>query len=348
MKSRRKIFLVFSIVLSIIIYTIILIYLFPYPHKTKFIYRFINLKPFGAIPGWLVLYLTIFAFSLIIYFIFTLCRKIELSRIESELANTIETSNKPNPQQISQLIYQMINLIYQRIKELESEIQSLAVTPNLVENETKEQILEKERKRVARELHDSVSQDLFAGMMMVSALEKQVELKKINLEQVSSQLTIISTAISEAQNEMRALLLHLRPLALEDKTLRQGIMHLVSDLETKVKAKIVTDVDNVYFNRNIEDNIFRMIQEIISNILRHAQANQILIFLKKKNHEVIIRIEDNGIGFDPKQENNRSYGLNNIKERAISIGGSCKIVSLKNKGTSVIIKIPIIESKSND
>lgn len=348
MKSRKKIYLIFTIVLSIIIYTIGLIYLFPYSPKTKFAYRILNLRPFGVIPGWLVLYLGIFGFTLIIYFIFTFFQHIELSQIESELANTVETNRKPKPQQIAQPIYQMIELIYQRIKELEGEIQSLAVTPNLVENETKEQILEKERKRLARELHDSVSQDLFAGMMMVSALEKQVELKKINLGQVKTQLTVISTAISEAQNEMRALLLHLRPLALEDKTLRQGIMHLVSDLETKVKAKIVTEVDDVHFNRNIEDNIFRMIQEIISNILRHAQANQILIFLKQKNQEVTIRIEDNGIGFDPKKESNRSYGLNNIKERAISLGGSCKLVSLKNEGTDVIIKIPIIESNDND
>ncbi|BDR56424.1 sensor histidine kinase [Xylocopilactobacillus apis] len=343
MRSKRKIYLVISIVLGLILYTIGLLYLFPYSLKDNILKQIINLKSFWVVPGWLILYLIIFIFAMLIYSLFLIARRIEFSRVESELAAILDESKKPSKNQIDPELYPIILLLYQRIKELEGEIQSLTITPNLVENETKEQILENERKRIARELHDSVSQDLFAGMMMTSALEKQIKNNKVDLSQVGSKLNVVSTAISEAQNEMRALLLHLRPLALEDKTLRQGIIHLINDLETKVKARIYFDVDEINLNRNIEDNIFRIIQEIISNILRHAKADQISIYLKQNQYNVILRVEDNGVGFDISKKNNRSYGLKNLQERAASIGGIFKMVSLKDQGTSITVKIPIIK-----
>lgn len=348
MKTKSKIYLIVSIGIVIALYTICLLYLLPYANDTKFIQRIMDLKSFWVIPGWLILYIGIFIFLLLIYWLFLFVRRLELSRIESQLAMILETSNEPSETEMDFQVYQIMVLIYQRIRELEKEIQSLAITPNLVENETKEQILTKERKRFARELHDSVSQDLFASMIMMSALEKQIQNNKIDLKQVDSRLKIILTALSEAQNEMRALLLHLRPLALEDKTLRQGIMHLINDLETKVKAKIFFDIDEIDLNRNIEDHIFRMLQEIISNILRHARATQISIYLKKTSKNVILRVEDNGVGFDLNQKNNRSYGLKNLRERAASIGGTFKIVSLKERGTGITIKIPVIENSDDN
>ncbi|BDR58479.1 sensor histidine kinase [Xylocopilactobacillus apicola] len=348
MKSKKKVYLIGLIALCLFLYTMGLLYLLPNFSSNKTAQQILNLKSFWIIPGWLLLYLGIFIFAILIYFLFMITRRIELSKIESELADILDQAKKPDYAKIDPQIYQMMLLIYQRIKELEGEIQSLAVTPNLVENETKEQILSNERKRIARELHDSVSQDLFAGMMMMSALEKQIKSNKVSLEQVNSQLNVVSTAINEAQNEMRALLLHLRPLGLEDKTLRQGIVHLINDLETKVKAKIFFEVDEVDLNRNIEDHIFRMVQEIISNILRHAKATQILLYLKRSQNNVVLRVEDNGIGFDPKQKSNRSYGLKNLQERAASIGGTFKIVSLKGQGTGIIIKVPVFKSENND
>jgi two-component system, NarL family, sensor histidine kinase LiaS len=348
MKTKTKIYIIVSIGLGLALYTIGLLFLFPYVDDTPFTQRVLNLKSFWVIPGWLLLYLGIFIFATLIYGLILIARRFELSRIESQLAMILEFTTKPSKSGVDLEVYKMMVLIYQRIRELETEIQSLAITPNLVENETKEQILTNERKRFARELHDSVSQDLFASMIMMSAIEKQIQSNEVDLKQLASQLKVVSTALSEAQNEMRALLLHLRPLALEDKTLRQGVIHLINDLETKVKAKIFFDVDEINLNRNIEDHIFRMLQEIISNILRHAKATQISIYLKRNQKNVILRVEDNGVGFDLNKKNNRSYGLKNLQERAASIGGTFKIVSLKERGTGITIKIPVIEKNNGN
>jgi NarL family two-component system sensor histidine kinase LiaS len=100
------------------------------------------------------------------------------------------------------------------------ELQQLSSLPQMVDGTAKEKILEEERHRLARELHDSVSQQLFAAMMMMSALNEQSQHSE-ELEPYKKQLAMVADIINAAQSEMRALLLHLRPISLEGKSLRQ-------------------------------------------------------------------------------------------------------------------------------
>jgi len=200
-----------------------------------------------------------------------------------------------------------------------------------------EEAIAVERGRLARELHDSVSQQLFAISMMSSALYAGVPDEGPLKEQLSK-LEYMSV---QAQSEMRALLLHLRPIQLEGKKLSVGIGELLTELSAKQNLDVRWHLDDLEFDRGIEDHLFRILQEAISNTLRHAKASKLEISLKQDESLAIMRIFDNGIGFNKDDRSVGSYGLETMKERAQEIGGALKIMSLKDVGTQIEIKIPI-------
>ena len=200
-----------------------------------------------------------------------------------------------------------------------------------------EEAIAVERGRLARELHDSVSQQLFAISMMSSALYAGVP-EDSPLKEQLSKLEYMSV---QAQSEMRALLLHLRPIQLEGKKLSVGIDELLTELSAKQNLDVRWHLDDLEFERGVEDHLFRILQEAISNTLRHAKASKLEISLKKDDTVAIMRIFDNGIGFNKDDRTVGSYGLQTMKERAQEIGGALKIMSLKETGTQIEIKIPI-------
>ena len=217
-------------------------------------------------------------------------------------------------------------------------MQQLGSKPQFLGTETKEQVIEQERRRIARELHDSVSQQLFAAMMMISALNERAE--KFD-EKEQKQLKMIEHVLSQAQAEMRALLLHLRPISLENKSLKAGIEGLLVELQTKVQMKIHWDIEDVQLPEGVEDHLFRIAQELLSNTLRHSHATTLEVYLRQTDSNVLFKIEDNGVGFNTEEILPGSYGINNMKERVQGLGGQVKIVSFPNQGTTIEIKIPL-------
>ncbi|HCM88337.1 MULTISPECIES: sensor histidine kinase [Vagococcus] len=231
---------------------------------------------------------------------------------------------------------------------LSKEVQESNNFPKILEGETKEEVIKEERHRIARELHDSVSQQLFAATMMLSALNEGVSELDVP-EVVEKQIQMIANIINASQSEMRALLLHLRPINLEAKSLKQGIEMLLNELQTKINIELVWNVEDVCLQSSIEDNLFRIIQELLSNTLRHANAKSLEVYLKKIDETVLLRVVDDGEGFDMNNKKVGSYGLNNIRERVAGMGGTCRIVSFKMQGTSIEIKVPVLEeSEKND
>lgn len=231
---------------------------------------------------------------------------------------------------------------------MSKELQELNSQPELVEGESKEELIKEERQRLARELHDSVSQQLFAATMMLSALNEGVSELDVP-EVVEKQVQMITNIINTSQSEMRALLLHLRPINLESKSLKQGIEMLLNELQTKINIELIWDVEDIRLPSSIEDNLFRIVQELLSNTLRHAKANSLEVYLKRIDKTVLLKVVDDGKGFDMNEKKVGSYGLNNMKERATSMGGTCRIVSFIGQGTSIEIKVPLIEeSEMND
>lgn len=197
-----------------------------------------------------------------------------------------------------------------------------------------------ERQRLARELHDAVSQQLFAIAMTTAAIKRMMDK---NPQRAAQQIELVEEMASAAQSEMRALLLHLRPATLQDKPLGEAMAELLEELKQKQMLKITWDLEEVRgLPSGIEDHLFRILQEALSNILRHARANHINVKMFTLNGQVRLRITDDGVGFDPEEEKMTSYGLASMRERVIEVGGSLEIYSAVGKGTQLEVRIPVV------
>ncbi|GFH40194.1 sensor histidine kinase [Lactococcus insecticola] len=228
-----------------------------------------------------------------------------------------------------------LQVLSERVKVMSQELQSLTSEEQL----DRAAIVESERIRISRELHDSVSQELFAATMILSSV---VDNPKLTSTQVASQASLTLKILHEAQDEMRALLLHLRPSELADKTLTEGLKSLIDELQAKISAKISANVADIKADKTVENNIFRMTQELLSNTLRHAKAQNIYISFTETAGTLVLVVRDDGVGFDAStsEEKTASQGLKNIRERTLSLGGDVELISAQGKGTTVKIIIP--------
>lgn len=237
-----------------------------------------------------------------------------------------------------------MNEIESRMKQIEEKFEQQTALAQKVATERAEdrekslqEVVVQERNRLARELHDSVSQQLFAASMMMSAINDTGPPAEVNLQK---QLDMVENMIHQSQLEMRALLLHLRPVALKDKTLAEGIEELLHELTQKVPMEVEWTVEEITLEKGLEDQLFRILQESVSNTLRHAKADSLAVSLIERDQNIILRVIDDGIGFDVEEEKASSYGLQNMQERASEVGGALKIVSLKDQGTRLEVKVP--------
>lgn len=204
-----------------------------------------------------------------------------------------------------------------------------------------------ERQRLARDLHDSVSQQLFALTMMSKAVVRGIEKHP---EKAQQQVADLAETAMKAQTEMRALLLHLRPIHLSDQSLTDGIHNLIAELKTKSAIEFQVKIDQITdLPRFTEEHLFRIIQEGLSNTLRHADATVVKIFLKQEPEHLFVHLADNGQGFDWSlaDQKKTSYGLKTMRERSEEIGGQFNLRTKKGEGTYIDIRVPFPRQEAN-
>ncbi|CAH0344984.1 sensor histidine kinase [Bacillus sp. CECT 9360] len=262
----------------------------------------------------------------------------------------LEQGNAPSrkdsyPVQELTMISTRIENIHKHVSEQAKMSQKMASEKVADREKIVQEIVSQERNRLARELHDSVSQQLFAASMLMSAI---TESKPESESAETKQLKLIEGMIHQSQLEMRALLLHLRPVPLRDKSLQEGIQELLAELSQKVPMNISWKIEQMPLDRGIEDHLFRILQESVSNTLRHAKANTLEVLLIGRDDLIILRIVDDGLGFNMDESKTGSYGLQNMHERAVEIGGTMKIVSVPNQGTRLEVKVPVLAGGRSD
>ena len=231
-------------------------------------------------------------------------------------------------------------------KSLSGKLNLLTEAVQKAENQSlvkEEEIIEKERKRIARDLHDTVSQELFAAHMILSGVSQQA--LKLDREKMQIQLQSVAAILKTAQKDLRVLLLHLRPVELEDKSLVEGIQILLKELEDKSDLKVSLKQNVSKLPKKIEEHIFRIIQELISNTLRHAQASCLDVYLYQTDVELQLKVVDNGIGFQLGTLDDLSYGLRNIKERVEDMAGTVQLLTAPKQGLAVDIRIPLLDKE---
>ncbi|WP_285767148.1 sensor histidine kinase [Peribacillus sp. SI8-4] len=271
--------------------------------------------------------------------------KRQLQRVDEGLY-LLEQGRLPSRQEpypIAELaaMAERMNHIHKQINEQTKLSQKMANEKAIDQEKQIQEIVSQERNRLARELHDSVSQQLFAASMFMSAItESQADMDTTEMKQFK----VVEEMIHQSQLEMRALLLHLRPVALKGKSLQAGMKELLEELAQKVTMDIHWKAEPVILDKGIEDHLFRILQESVSNTLRHAKASSLEVLLIVRDGLIIFRITDDGIGFNAEDAKAGSYGLQNMHERAVELGGTMQLVSVPNKGTKLEVKIPLIHT----
>ncbi|WP_322792739.1 HAMP domain-containing protein [Bellilinea sp.] len=197
---------------------------------------------------------------------------------------------------------------------------------------------EEERRRIARELHDSTSQSLTSLLVGLRTLEADcstIDQRKLGeLRQIAAQTL----------EEVHHLAMQLRPRALDDLGLSAALERLVFEWQSRLHIPIdlMITPGAQRLPPPIETALYRIIQEALTNIARHASAQSASILVERRQNTVIAVIEDNGIGFDPlNHSNHQRIGILGMQERAKQLGGQLKIESSQGHGTSIFVEIPV-------
>ncbi|MGZ3524754.1 MAG: histidine kinase [Thermodesulfobacteriota bacterium] len=200
---------------------------------------------------------------------------------------------------------------------------------------------EKERKRIARELHDGLGQSLSAIAFNVrSTLERVGDKVKTGFESLEAIMPIIQQSLEE----VRRIGMNLRPALLDDLGLLPTIGWFIRDYQKtypSIRVEKQTEMEETQVSDPLKAVIYRILQEAMNNIAKHSKANLVGISLmRKRDNRIELVIEDNGIGFDMESVK-KGLGLGSMRERVELSGGSFDIESIKGKGTLIRSSWPI-------
>ena len=203
---------------------------------------------------------------------------------------------------------------------------------------------EDERKRIARELHDSTSQSLSSLLIGLKALTNVYT--DAEAERRVEELRAVAARTLE---DVHSMALQLRPSVLDDLGLPEALKRQVSDWKKRTDLNIdlaITGLDDTRLPPAIETALYRITQEALTNIVRHAEADTASIFIERQSDKVLAIIEDDGQGFDASMidRNDGHLGLYGIRERAELLSGHLEIESEPAQGTSLFIEIPLVET----
>ncbi len=204
-----------------------------------------------------------------------------------------------------------------------------------------------ERKRIALELHDAVGQELLIIRNLASLCIKaknDPEKKESSIEYLND----ISSASSSVIETVRNLSKNLHPYQLDNLGLSEALEAVIQRVENKTSLNFIYEIDNIdgIFSHEHELHIYRIVQELLNNIIKHSQASNANIIVGKRENNIEISVKDNGKGFAKSKVDNDSYnsvkgfGLSGIQERISILRGSISTKSEINKGTSIQIIIP--------
>jgi signal transduction histidine kinase/HAMP domain-containing protein len=195
-----------------------------------------------------------------------------------------------------------------------------------------------ERQRLARDLHDAVSQSLYSLTLLARSGRDALESgDRVKLTESLELLEVNSLA---ALREMRLLLYQLRSMALEEGGIRQVLETRFGLVERRSGIQTSVHIDgNIELMPHVEQELFHLITEALNNSLKHSGGSQVSVSLKVEHDWIVVSVEDNGCGFDPRQSFS-GMGLQNMRLRAVELGGQFDVYSQPGQGTQIQVKIP--------
>ena len=204
--------------------------------------------------------------------------------------------------------------------------------------------IEDERRRIGRELHDDTSQSLAAALLNLDIAEKTMPPDSASFEQVAAARDILHHCLGQ----LRLLVYDLRPSMLDDFGLAPAVHWYVDTHLQAAGLRVVTDIDSVEgrLPPALETAVYRIAQESLSNVVRHAHATRAILHINTTPEHVSLSVSDNGIGFDPAalaraSDGHSGVGLLSIRERVEALDGSVTIYSVRDRGTQIQVLIPL-------
>jgi signal transduction histidine kinase len=210
---------------------------------------------------------------------------------------------------------------------------------------------ESERKRIAAELHDSLGQNL----LIIKNRALMGDKVSTEHQEAREQFAEINASASQAIDEVRTIAYNLRPYHLD----RLGLTATLEDMIERVSAASgiqvhasIAPLDDL-FSKEAEISLYRIVQETLNNIVKHAQATVAEVEITRSAHSVSLTVHDNGRGFNPRaakvlDSSRHGFGLTGIAERVRMLGGSQEIDSAPGQGTTVMIRLPVPVKRSDN
>ena len=202
-------------------------------------------------------------------------------------------------------------------------------------------VREEERTLIAREMHDELGQALTAMKMDLSWLDKKLPKDQKPLFKKIKSMSKLADATLQTVKKIST---DLRPGLLDDLGLTAAIEWQAEEFQTRtgIKCEITVDPEDIILDKDRSTAIFRIFQETLTNVARHAKATKVKVSLKEKAGKIELKVRDNGKGITEKQVSDpKSFGLIGIKERAYYLDGKVVIKGLQDKGTALTIRIPL-------
>jgi len=207
-------------------------------------------------------------------------------------------------------------------------------------------VREEERTRIGREIHD-----VLGGTLTVLKMDLDWLLKKISADPMHERIRSLYELTGEAIETARRVSINLRPNVLDNLGLYGAIEWQIREFEqrTNIRCELESTISNLSLsNKHFETNIFRVIQEVFINIVRHSQASRVDIELSEDEDDILITIKDNGVGITESQMlNPESFGIIGMYERTQQIGGKLEISGVPSQGSVVTLKIPLTIATTN-
>jgi signal transduction histidine kinase len=199
-----------------------------------------------------------------------------------------------------------------------------------------------ERRRIARDLHDSVSQALFSTVLHTRTAQKALEQNGASPSgRVAQSLSAIAELTKSVQSEMRALIFELRRDPVHD-----GLVSALSRHAATLRAadgpaiKVQGPTSRLALSQGAETQLYGIGREALANVVKHAQATAAFVRVEAQNGQILVEVRDNGKGFDPGAGHSGHFGLDSMRSRATEIGGRLTIASRRGFGTAVRVRVP--------
>ena len=202
---------------------------------------------------------------------------------------------------------------------------------------------EAERARLAREIHDGPAQVLANTVLRLQLVE---QLMRQNPKEVEPEVSRVRAALQESLKDVRRFIFNLRPASLSDAGLIPTLRYYTQDFSDQFGIDVQLNLpENLVLSANQELVVFRVIQEALQNVHKHAQAQSVEVNVQQRpGGPLVVTITDDGVGFDPKlvrQSRTGSSGLVSMRERAATVGGTLKADSRAGSGTTITLVLPM-------